>query len=82
MSNENKKQSKIKCKPNVKPRVTLVTCVVVAEVTLSAVMVSGDMTGSFSWTLAFTCSPFIRGEVTHTHRRTHLIHTAAFTSNI
>lgn len=43
--------------------VTLVTCVVVAEVTFSAVMVSGDVTGSFSWIPALTCSPFIRGEV-------------------
>lgn len=36
--------------------VTLVTCVVVAEVTASAVMVSGDTTDSLPWVPAFTCS--------------------------
>lgn len=51
--------------------VTLVTCVVVAEVTFSAVTVSGDMTGSFSWTPALTCSPSVKGEVTYTYTHTH-----------
>lgn len=50
--------------------VTLVTCVVVAEVTFSAVTVSGDVTGSFSWTPALTCSPSVKGEVTYTHTHT------------
>ncbi len=74
----------LRCNHGNRISVTLVTWVVVAEVTLSAVMVSGDTTHSLPWVPAFTCSTFISREsytlegthCRHTHQHTHAHNTA------
>lgn len=59
--------------------VTLVTWVVVAEVTFSAVMVSGDTTDSLAWVPAFTYSTGHKRRVIHTWRDTLRAHTHTHT---